>query len=191
MPDLYVIAGPNGVGKTTFAKEFLPSYAKCTRFVNADLIAEGLAPFAPSTMMMKAGKLLVEQIRELAKSKETFAFETTLAGRTYVNFLKQAKRHGYRVHMFFLWIPTVQLALTRIATRVQMGGHDVPADVVRRRFHRGTKNFFGSYQSLADSWYLFDSSGLPPLLVAKKEEHGNVSVFEPTIYAQITQRRED
>ena len=188
MPDLYVIAGPNGVGKTTFAKEFLPAYAKCTKFINADLIAQGLAPFAPGTMLIKAGKLLLEQIRELAKANEAFAFETTLAGKAYISFLKQAKRQGYQVHIFFLWIPTVELALGRIANRVRMGGHEIPAETVRRRFRRGTYNFFHYYQQLADSWYLFDSSGIPPVLVAR-QEHGELAVLDPNLYTHMSQHQ--
>ncbi len=188
MPDLYVIAGPNGVGKTTFAKEFLPSYAKCTKFINADLIAQGLAPFAPGTMLIKSGKLLLEQIRELAKANETFAFETTLAGKTYISFLKQAKRQGYQVHVFFLWIPTVELALGRIANRVRMGGHEIPAETVRRRFRRSTYNFFHYYQQLADSWYLFNSSGIPPVLVAR-QEHGELAVLDPNLYTHMSQHQ--
>ena len=185
MPQLYVIAGPNGVGKTTFAKEFLPSHAKCPTFVNADLIAQGLAPFSPSTVALKAGKLLIERIRELAQRKADFAFETTLSGRSYLSLLRGMKEQGYRIHIFFLWIQTVELALARIANRVRMGGHAIPADTVHRRFHRGLENFLHRYQPMADSWYLFDNSGIPPVLVAK-EERGSCSVLNEDLYARIT-----
>ena len=189
MPNLYVIAGPNGVGKTTFAKEFLPSYARCTRFVNADLIAQGLAPFAPGTMTVKAGKLLLEQIHALALAQEDFAFETTLAGRNYIRLLTGMKRQGYRVHLFFLWIPTVELALARIENRVRMGGHSIPAETVRRRFQRGTRNFVRQYQPLADSWYVFDNSEITPVLVAKYEREA-VSVLNVSLYSTITRQQE-
>ena len=184
MPHLYVIAGPNGVGKTTFANEFLPLYAKCPKFINADLIARGLAPFDPSTVAMKAGKLLVEQIRKLAGSKEDFAFETTLAGRSYLGLLGRMKEQGYRIHIFFLWIPTVEFALARIANRVKMGGHAIPSDTVERRFRRGLENFLRHYQRLADSWHLFDNSGIPPILIAKAEA-GSRTVLDAGRYACI------
>lgn len=182
---VYVIAGPNGVGKTTFANEFLPKYAKCPTFVNADLIAQGLAPFKPGTVAIKAGKLLVERIRELGEREETFAFETTLAGRRYGDVLRKMKAKGYRIHIFFLWIPSVQMALARIANRVRMGGHSIPSDTVERRFKRGLHNFLFEYQNLADSWYLFDNSDIPPALVAKEEE-GKRTVLDGNLYAQIT-----
>ena len=130
-PSLYVIAGPNGAGKTTFAKEFLPHYAKCENFVNADLIAQGLSPFSPAAAGIKAGRLLLKQIHEFAEQRADFAFETTLAGKTYVRFLRRLKQQGYVIHLFFLWIPTVEVALARIADRVRRGGHEIPEKVVR------------------------------------------------------------
>ena len=188
IPQVYVIAGPNGVGKTTFAREFLPKYAKCPTFVNADLIAQGLAPFKPGTVAIKAGKLLVERIRELAERKETFAFETTLAGKRYDEVLRKMKARGYRIHIFFLWIPTVKMALARISNRVKMGGHSIPSDTVDRRFRRGLHNFLFRYRSLADSWYLFDNSDIPPALVARSE-HGQHTVLNRDLYEGITKGR--
>ena len=164
------MAGPNGSGKTTFAKEFLPDYAKCVRFVNADLIARGLSPFAPQIVAMKAGRLVLEQLHELAIKNLDFAFETTLAGKTYVNYLKEVKRRGYRIHLFFLWIPSEKLALQRIKDRVAEGGHDVPAEDVRRRFARSTRNFLQLYRPLLDSWMLFDNSGRVPKLIAEEKD---------------------
>jgi len=112
-PQLYIIAGPNGAGKTTFAREFLPHYAHCKQFINADLIASGLAPFSPETEALRAGRLMLEQIRSLAKEKADFGFETTLSGVTYAALLRQLKAQGYRIQLFFLWIPTVEIALAR------------------------------------------------------------------------------
>ena len=131
-PRLYVVAGPNGAGKTTFARKFLPDYAHCKQFVNADLIASGLSPFSPEAAALRAGRLLLEQIRLLARARSDFGFETTLAGVTYVSIFSKLKAEGYRIHLFFLWVPTVELALARIADRVRRGGHDVLEPVVRR-----------------------------------------------------------
>lgn len=128
-PNLYVIAGPNGAGKTTFAREFLPNYVDCKQFVNADLIAGGLSPFSPEGAALKAGKLLLQEIRDLAVKKRDFGFETTLSGITHASFFRSLKRRGYAIHLFFLWIPDVRIALARISDRVKKGGHDVPQKV--------------------------------------------------------------
>jgi len=166
--NVYVIAGPNGSGKTTFARMFLPDYVKCPNFVNADLIAQGLAPFEPSSAAIKAGKLVLQQIHEFAERGIDFAFETTLSGKSYVNLLSALKAKGYELHLFFLWIPSPELAIARIKGRVSEGGHNVPAEDVRRRFIRGINNFFKLYEALFNSWTLFDNSGTKPLLIAKR-----------------------
>ena len=123
---VYIIAGPNGAGKTTFARKFLPQYVKCKQFVNADLIASGLSPFAPDIAALSAGKLLIEKIREFSAQSVDFGFETTLSGKSYVLHLKKLREKGYARHLFFLWIPTLELALARIRYRVKRGGHDIP-----------------------------------------------------------------
>jgi predicted ABC-type ATPase len=183
-PKLYVIAGPNGAGKTTFAKEFLPHCAKCENFVNADLIAGGLSPFSPEAAAIRAGRLLLEQIRLLARKRSDFGFETTLSGITYVALLRRLKAQGYRIQLFFLWIPTVEMALARIADRVRRGGHDIPEHVVRRRFHKGLHNLFTRYRPLLDSWMLFDNSGTIPQLIAR-EELGELQVFDQALFSKI------
>lgn len=159
---LYVIAGPNGSGKTTFAEQFLPNYADCFEFINADMIAKGLSPFIPSKVAIKAGKILLDQIADCSRRKVNFAFETTLSGKSYLNLFRQLKSHGYELHLFFLWLPTVKLALARIADRVRQGGHDIPEHDVRRRFARGVKNLFHVYQPLFDTWSVFDNSTSSP-----------------------------
>jgi len=166
---VYIIAGPNGSGKTTFAKLFLPDYVNCPNFVNADLIAQGLAPFEPRAAAIKAGKLVLQQIHEYARRGVDFAFETTLSGKSYVGLLTELKARGYALHLFFLWLPSAELAIARIKERVQEGGHHVPAEDVRRRFARGTNNFFTLYESLLDSWMLFDNSKAKPILIAKRK----------------------
>ena len=183
---VYIIAGPNGSGKTTFAKMFLPDYVKCPNFVNADLIAQGLAPFQPRAAAIKAGKLVLQQIHEYAKRGVNFAFETTLSGKSYVNLLTGLKNKGYALHLFFLWLPSAELAIARIKERVQEGGHHVPAEDVRRRFARGINNFFTLYESLFDSWMLFDNSKAKPILIAKRK-NGHREIINEELFA-IVQR---
>ena len=188
-PNLFIIAGPNGAGKTTFAREFLPHDAKCENFVNADLIAQGLSPFSPEAAGIKAGRLLLKQIHEFAERRADFAFETTLAGKTYVQLLRKLKQQGYAIHLFFLWIPSVELAVARIKNRVAQGGHDVPVTDVRRRFGRSVQNFLKVYRPLFDSWTVFDTSTAPPALIAK-EERGKLTVEDADVFAEIVKNVE-
>jgi predicted ABC-type ATPase len=164
--------------------KFLPEYAKCPNFVNADLIAQGLSPFFPSTAAITAGKLVLEQIHQFANKGVDFAFETTLSGKLYVNLLESLKEKGYKIHLFFLWIPDAGLAVSRIKSRVAQGGHDVPVQDVLRRFNRSICNFFKMYQSLADSWMLFDNAGAIPVLIAERK-HAKMKVIEQSLYNTI------
>lgn len=166
--DLYVIAGPNGVGKTTFALKFLPRYANCKNFVNADLIAKGISPFSPEAAAIRAGRLVLKEIKFLSEQKASFGFETTLSGRSYLRLIHKLKTSGYRVHFFFLFVESVTVALSRIKERVKKGGHDVPEEIVRRRFRRSLENFLEVYRALADSWYLFDNTSTKPVIIAFK-----------------------
>ena len=183
-PRLYVIIGPNGAGKTTFAKTFLPAYAGCREFVNADLIAGGLSPFAPEKAAFPAGWLMLAQIRSLGDRGRDFAFETTLSGRSYLPLLRGLKVRGYAIHLFFLWIPAVELALARIAARVREGGHNVPDAVVRRRFAKGLSNLFRFYRPLLDSWTIFDNSREEPRLIAS-EAQDELRVADPELHDKI------
>jgi len=182
--NVYIIAGPNGSGKTTFARQFLPEYVKCPNFVNADLIAQGLAPFGPGAAAVKAGKLVLQQIDEYARRGVDFSFETTLSGKSYRNLLSRLKAQGCRLHLFFLWIPSPELAIARIRDRVAEGGHHVPPEDVRRRFARGIHNFFNLYEPIADSWMLFDNSRSKPVLIAKKR-NGHPEIFNKEIFETI------
>ena len=189
-PNLYIVAGPNGAGKTTFAREFLPHYAKCRNFVNADLIAQGLSPFSPTAAGLKAGRLLLKQIHEFAARRADFAFETTLSGKTYASLLRLLQQQGYRTYLFFLWIPSVELALARIRNRVAEGGHDVPVADVRRRFNRSVRNFFSVYRSLLDGWMLFNNSTARPSLIAE-ERHGKLTVVDAELLTKILRATEN
>lgn len=173
--NVYIIAGPNGSGKTTFATRFLPEHVKCPNFINADLIAQGLSPFKPRLVAIKSGKLVLQQIKGFAERGVDFAFETTLSGRLYVNLFSQLKKKGYTLHLFFLWIPNSNLAISRIKERVLEGGHNVPDSDVRRRFSRSISNFFNLYEPLVNSWMLFDNSKIKPILIAlKKNKHQEI-----------------
>ena len=180
-PNVYIIAGPNGVGKTTFAREFLPNYADCKNFVNADLIAQGMAPFSPETAAFRAGRLVLNEIDLFAQRRTDFGFETTLSGRSYLSLIRGLKNQGYAVHFFFLWLSRVDLALSRIEARVLQGGHDVPEADVRRRFDRSIKNFLDLYRPLGDSWLLFDNSLGTPAAIAL-EEQGRLRIMKPDTY---------
>jgi len=188
-PQVYIIAGPNGSGKTTFAEEFLPRYVNCPTFINADTISRGLSGFSPDATALKAGRLLLEQIETYAAKRINFAFETTLSGVTYLSRFEDLKKRGHRLHLFFLWISDVKLSLARVANRVKIGGHGVPEKVVKRRFHRGLKNFFKLYRPILDSWMLFDNSGNVPLKVAE-EGTGKIKVYDRDLYGRILQSAE-
>jgi predicted ABC-type ATPase len=189
-PTVYVLAGPNGAGKTTFATQFLPGFVNCHEFLNADLIAAGLSPFAPETQNMRAGRLLLERIRELAKARRDFGFETTLAGRMHIKLLTDLRQSGYRIDLFFLWLPSADLAVLRVAERVMEGGHAVPDDVVRRRYASGLRNFFRLYSPCVDSWRIYDSSRMPPSLIAQTENRVT-SAVDPELLARIRKATED
>lgn len=167
---ILIIAGPNGAGKTTFARSFLPDDAQIRRFINADLIAAGLSPFAPDMAAMKAGRLMLDEIDEAVADGESFAYETTLAGLCYRRRIPQWRRLGYHVSLFFLSLPKVEMAIDRVATRVRQGGHDIPEDVIRRRFASGLRNFDEVYKVEVDDWALYDNAGESPVLLDWSEK---------------------
>lgn len=187
-PNVYVIAGPNGSGKTTFAKEYLPKFAKCLEFLNAVLIAAGLNPFAPERENVRAGRILLTRIRELTQAGIDFGFETTLAGRNHAKQLSRMKSLGYRIVLIFLWLPDANLAVNRVASRVLQGGHNIPEVDIRRRFDSGLRNFFDLYQALADDWLLFDASQITPRLIAL-ELTGTMEIVDIELYKIITSGR--
>jgi predicted ABC-type ATPase len=186
-PNVYIIAGPNGAGKTTFAREFLPNYADCTNFINADLIAQGVSPFSPDAAAFRAGRLMLGEIALYAKRRADFGFETTLSGHSHSKLIRDLKKVGYQPHIFYLWVPRIELVLDRVRERVLEGGHDVPEVVVRRRFERSIRNFLTSYRVLAESWTLFDNSAETPKIVASEVE-GKLSIMEADHYRALLAR---
>ena len=164
-PTLHLFAGSNGAGKTTFARAYLTQLNPVPRFLNADEIARGLSPFGPRIVAVKAGKLLLHEIDECLNSGDSFGLESTLSGTTLVKLLERAKTLGYQIEIHYLWLPSPVLALRRIAQRVKMGGHSVPATDVKRRFSRSLTNFLEIYAPLADNWTFRNNSSQPPSLL--------------------------
>ena len=162
---IIILAGPNGAGETTFARAFLPAEAGVPRFINADQIAPGLAAFAPEAAAIRAGRLMLEEIAICAGRGDSFAFETTLSGLSYLRLIQRWRGDGYQVSLYFLSLPTPELAVARVAERVSQGGHDVPEAVVRRRFAGGLKNFNRHYKLAVDDWALYDNTGTTPMLL--------------------------
>lgn len=165
-----IIAGPNGAGKTTFAREFLPVDADCPIFVNADLIAAGLAPFAPETAALQAGRIMLGELARHFAARENFAFETTLSGRGYLHHIRQWQNAGYEVKLIFLQLDSAYEAIARVAQRVRQGGHHIPEAVVRRRFAAGQENFHRLYAPLVNSWALYNNAGAQPVLLDWSEK---------------------
>lgn len=167
VPTIVMLAGPNGAGKSTVAPYLLQDVVGVPLYVNADMIAQGLAGFAPETATVAAGRIMLQRIRDLAGLRKSFAFETTLASRTYVNWLTELVESGYRCHIIFLWLPSPELAVGRVAERVRQGGHAVAPEVVRRRYWAGLRNFRERYLPIATSWSVYDNESGMPTLVAE------------------------
>ena len=173
---MYLIAGCNGAGKTTFAKEFLPKEVKCLRFLNADEIARGLSPFKPSASAVKAARLLLQEIHDDIRRRQTFALETTLSGKTYIRLVRRARQLGYEIELHYLWLSSPAQAIARVRQRVQLGGHHVPAADIRRRFKRSLVHLLDDYLPLASRWAIWDSRGLPAKRLAISATHDIESV---------------
>lgn len=170
MNDLYVIAGCNGAGKTTASYTILPEILNCREFVNADNIAAGLSPFNPEGVAFEAGRIMLARIYELIEEQQSFAFETTLATRSYVSLLNKAKSNNYKITLVFFWLSSPQLARERVISRVEKGGHNIPEDVIERRYYRGIRNFFNLFMPVCDTWLFFDNSKQYSQLIARGYE---------------------
>jgi len=164
---IVVLGGPNGSGKTTFAQEFLPKEGELVQFVNADLIAQGLSPFAPADELIRAGRLMLERMDQLASQGRSFAFESTLAGKAYAPRLQRWKAQGYHLTVIYIRLNSPEAAVQRVRERMAHGGHGVEPDIVRRRFHQGWRNFQEVYKQLADEWAVYDNSGAYPVLLER------------------------
>jgi predicted ABC-type ATPase len=179
-----VIGGPNGAGKTTFAMNYLPKSAHCLEFVNTDMIARGLSPFLAEDALIAAGRILLERLEMLAEARKDFAFETTLSGRSYARFLKRLRSTGYRVELYYLWIPSARFSAQRVAHRVANGGHGVPAGAVSRRFGKSLRNLTTLYLPLADYAVIWDNSALVPRCVYEKQGE-RITVFQEETWRRI------
>lgn len=166
MPEVYIVGGPNGSGKTTFVKQFLPEYVDVRNFVNADDIAQGLSPLKGPLMNIKSGRVMLELIDDYKRKRDSFGFETTLAGKRWIKMIEELKEAGYKTHIFFLDVVSDKLAINRVRYRVASGGHNIPEETILRRYSRSRRNFWYNYKGMVDSWHLFNNSGKIPELVA-------------------------
>lgn len=190
-PQLILLGGSNGAGKTTSAKVLLPRLLKVAQFVNADEIARGLSPYAPESAALEAGKLLLKRIRTLADRRESFALESTLAGVGHARFCQKLKRQGYRITLIYVWLDDPGIAIHRVEERVRKGGHDIPPDEVRRRYDRSLINFVDRYRPLADEWVVIDNSyDLPTTIARKTHPSEREVILEPDRYRDFEQALE-
>ncbi len=184
MPNLYIIAGCNGAGKTTAATVLLSDVFHTDIFINADNIAATLNPHKPEIVAMKAGRMMLEQIQNRLSQNQSFAIETTLATRTYLNLVKQAQLSGYEVVLHFLYLPSVEMAIERVGLRVSNGGHHIPSDVIERRYHRGIK-YLCEYLKLADRWYIYENKDSPPLIIARGEMPDSILIYNFELWERL------
>ncbi len=182
---LYIISGCNGAGKTTASKTLLPEILHCREFVNADEIAVGLSPFKPEGMAIEAGRLMLERIAALLKDNATFSIETTLATRSYRKLIGQAQAQGYSVRLLFFWLDSPQAAIQRVAQRVSEGGHNIPTDVIVRRYNAGLANLLEIYMDVVDYWMIVDNNHNDKKYIAEGNKGGEVSVYDVDLYNKM------
>lgn len=185
MPNLYIISGCNGAGKTTASYNILPEILNCKEFVNADEIAKGLSPFQPEKVSLEAGRIMLERIDDLLRTKADFAFETTLSTRSYVNTIKRAKENGYEVTLLYFWLNSQELAIERVKERVREGGHNIPEQVIRRRYNKGIKNLTNLFIPVVDNWMIIDNSENPFLTVAEGQQGVEKMIHDKNVWNRI------
>jgi len=185
MANLYVISGCNGAGKTTASYTVLPEMLNCKEFINADEIARGISPFQPDKVAIEAGRLMLRRIKELIKIQVDFAFETTLATKSYVQFIREAQQQGYFVTLVYLWLISPELAIERVKNRVLTGGHSIPEEVIRRRYWAGIKNLSELYIPICDYWLIIDNSEPPFKIIAEGFKKEVIALNDQEIYNQI------
>ena len=184
MPTLYILAGSNGAGKTTASKTLLPEVFNMDIFINADIIAAQLNPGNPESAAFTAGRITLERIQETLATRKTFAIETTLATRTYLNLVKQTRLSGYEVTLLFFYLPSAEMAKERVKLRVSEGGHNIPPDVIERRYYSGIKNLF-EYILIVDSWWLYKNDMTPPELIAEGELESITKIYNFELWEQL------
>lgn len=188
-PQVFIIAGPNGAGKSTLAPYLLRDAFGVGEFVNADTIALGLSAFSPESVTFEAGRIMLARLRDLARARASFAFETTLATRSYAAFVAALRREGYEFQLLYLTLRSPELAVERVRSRVRLGGHNVPEAVIRRRFRNGARNFFRLYRPLADTWGIYDNSTLDaPRAVAVGRRDEFTKVLQPDLWQEFQRR---
>ena len=183
--NLYIISGCNGAGKTTASYTVLPEILHCKEFVNADEIAKGLSPFNPESVAIEAGRLMLKRIDELLEKDETFSIETTLATKSYINLVRKAQAKGYSVKVLFFWLNTPELAMMRVAERVANGGHNIPEEIIRRRYVAGISNLFNLFAKEVDSWVIFDNSENPRKQIASGGKNAETMIDEEMLYSMM------
>ena len=182
---LYIIAGCNGAGKTTASFTILPEVLDCKEFINADEIAKGLSPFQPESVAMQAGRIMLARMDELLQKGETFAFETTLATKSYKQKIEWAQANGYKVTLLFFWLDSPNMAKKRVAQRVAEGGHNIPLETIERRYYNGITNLFAIYMNMVDICYIFDNSEGERTPIAKKYKGGKEIIYNTDLYNQM------
>lgn len=185
MANLYIISGCNGAGKTTASYTVLPEMLNCKEFVNADEIAKGLSPFQPDKVAIEAGRIMLTRIRDLINHTTDFAFETTLATKSYVKFIHEAQLKGYFVTLVYFWLNSPELAAERVESRVLSGGHNIPKDVIYRRYSAGINNLSQLYIPICDYWLIIDNSEPPFRIIAEGFKNENAEIHDRTIYNKI------
>jgi predicted ABC-type ATPase len=185
MPNLYIISGCNGAGKTTASYTVLPEILNCKEFINADEIAKGLSPFQPETVTLQAGRIMLTRIKELILTGIDFAFETTLSSKSYKKLLDNARTNGYSIILIFFWLETVDLAKERVRNRVNEGGHNIPEAIIERRYVRGIHNLLSTFIIMADGWFIYDNSMDIPAKIAEGNKFLGISVYNNDIWSKI------
>ncbi len=191
MPNLYIISGCNGAGKTTASFTVLPEMLDCKEFVNADEIAKGLSPFQPESVSFQAGRIMIERIDELLNSEVDFAFETTLTTLSYLNTIKIAKEKGYSITLLYFWLNDVNLAIERVKTRVSEGGHSIPEETIRRRYFRGISNLINRFTSICDYWLVINNSSRPFTFVAEGQGKAEIKIHDEIVWQQIKKQPDE
>jgi predicted ABC-type ATPase len=186
MPNLYIIGGANGSGKTTAALQILPYFLEVFEYVNADEIAAGLSPFNPESVAVQAGRLMLQRLETLVNAEADFAFETTLAARNFARFLRECKAKGYIINLIYFWLQSPELAIARVRRRVESGGHNIPEDTIYRRYERGRKNLIELYLPLCDRWIVYDNSNPTLQLIAERPFNQESIIYQPQLWRQIT-----